>query len=149
MTDAELGLVDRVAGRLGNNRSAAIRAAVDALDAATDGRRTRRETLGPKTREALTRLTSEMNRIGVNVNQVARALNTGRADHPDRILHTDASPVLGQEVDTDGTYDRAFARRERRMSELEIMTAEFALLRSELSELTAMINDMRASEDVS
>lgn len=77
-TDAEIALLDRVARRVGRTRSAAIRAAVDAYDAATDGRRTRRETLGPKTRECVTRLTSVMNRIGVNVNQLTRAANSGK-----------------------------------------------------------------------
>lgn len=146
MTAAEVDLVDRVAGRLSATRSAAIRSAVDALDAATDGRRTRRETLGPKTREALARLTSEVNRIGVNVNQVSRSLNGAKAHRADRVLFTDSSPVLGQTLTGNDVRDRAAAREKRRMGELEIMITEFRQLREELSELTAMINDMRTPE---
>lgn len=97
MTAAEIALLDRVAGRVGRTRSAAIRSAVDAYDAATDGRRTRRETLGPKTREVLTRLTSVMNRIGVNVNQVARAANSGKvASHDVDVLLTELHHVQDQ-----------------------------------------------------
>lgn len=97
MSDAEVDLVDRVAGRLGTTRSAAIRSAVDAYDAATDGRRVKRETLGPKTREALTRLTSEVNRIGVNLNQLTRAANTGKVTSRDvDVLLMELHRVQGQ-----------------------------------------------------
>lgn len=146
MSAAEVDLVDRVAGRLGATRSAAIRSAVDALDAATDGRRTRRETLGPKTREALARLTSEMNRVGVNVNQISRSLNGAKSYRADRLLYTDSSPVLGQTMTGNDVRDRATARGKRRMGELEILISEFRQLREELAEMTAMINDMRVSE---
>lgn len=146
VTDAELTLLDRVAGRLGANRSAAIRAAVDAYDAATDGRRTRRETLGPETRKVLARLTSEVNRVGVNINQISRSLNGAKGFLADRLLYTDASPVLGQTMTGNAVRDRAVAREKRRMGELEILIEEFRKLREALSELTAMINDMRASE---
>lgn len=115
MSDAEIALLDRVAGRVGRTRSAAIRSAVDAYDAATDGRRVKRETLGPKTRECVTRLTSEMNRIGVNVNQISRAANSGK--------------VLPSDVDA--------------------LLAELHRVQDQVHEVTAMINDMRASEDAS
>ncbi len=146
MSDAELELLTRVAGRFGTTRSGAIRAAVDAYDAATDGRRVRRETLGPETRAVLTRLTSEMNRVGVNVNQISRSLNGARSHRADRLLYTDSSPVLGQTMTGNDVRDRATAREKRRMGELEIMITEFRQLREELAQMTAMINDMRTSE---
>ena len=146
VTDAEIALLDRVAGRVGRTRSAAIRAAVDAYDAATDGRRVKRETLGPKTREALTRLTSEVNRVGVNINQIARSLNGAKAYRAEHVLYTDSAPVLGQTLTGDEAHDRAVARKQRRMGELEIVIAEFRQLREDLTQVTAMINDMRASE---
>lgn len=146
MSAAEIALLDRVAGRVGRTRSAAIRAAVDAYDAATDGRRVKRETLGPETRKVLARLTSEVNRVGVNINQISRSLNGAKGILADRILYTDSTPVLGQTLTGNTVRDRAVAREKRRMGELEIMIEEFRQLREALSELTATINDMRVPE---
>ncbi|AHW64802.1 Hypothetical protein CGLY_11785 [Corynebacterium glyciniphilum AJ 3170] len=97
---SELAQLDRVAGRLGLGRSAVLRSAVDALDAATDGRRSSRDEgtvaaddgyvptpeelianspVAPIERERVEKISDledQLRRIGVNLNQLTRNSNS-------------------------------------------------------------------------
>lgn len=77
-SEAELGQLDRVCGRLNQGRSAVIRRAVDALDASGDGRRKAVSGSGDAALvNALARVRGELNRMGVNLNQLSRRANAG------------------------------------------------------------------------
>lgn len=88
---AELDQLDRLAGRHRLGRSGVIRSAVDALDAATDGRRA--DVAPAPADRALTdayiALRAELRRIGNNVNQIARKVHTGAAPSADMQAATD------------------------------------------------------------
>lgn len=90
-SEAELGQLDRVCGRLNQGRSSVIRRAVDALDASADGRRETVSGSGDAALvNALARVRGELNRIGVNVNQLARRANAGD--------HVDSADLIGIEL---------------------------------------------------
>lgn len=74
----ELEQLDRVAARYRLGRSAALRAGIDALDAAGDGRRVALpEPPSPQEAET-TRLVMALRRIGINVNQVVRHIHMNK-----------------------------------------------------------------------
>lgn len=98
---SELALLDRLAGRLGLSRSATLRAAVDAVDAATDGRRHRDSPVTVRTvttnddQMALAMevrlLGAEVRTVGRNVNQVAKGVNSGDAVEVKRVAELTAA----------------------------------------------------------
>ena len=85
----ELAQLDRVAARYRFGRSAALRAGIDALDAAGDGRRVALpEPPAPQEAET-TRLVMALHRIGININQVVRRIHAnklGEADDAEMLL---------------------------------------------------------------
>lgn len=98
---SELALLDRLAGRLGLSRSGTLRAAVDAVDAATDGRRHRDSPVTVRTvttnddQMALAMevrlLGAEVRTVGRNLNQVARGVNADGTVEAERVAELSAA----------------------------------------------------------
>lgn len=106
-SESEVEQLDRLAGRLGLTRSATLRAAIDAVDAATDGRRSPVTVRTVTENRELMMLAMEARRLGVevraagrNLNQIARHINSETAVDGDRYVEVrQAHTYLGTKIE--------------------------------------------------